>query len=580
MGRISDIGIRLSDRYDNMRLTASIFLLFLMQIQVYSQGTNAPLNKDYYHLIDRLEIRNGKMAPIHHSAVKPYSRTAIGVFLDSTANNSNLTSTSDKFNYNYLSNDNWKWTTASENLSANPIWNTIYKHKADFLYGEDKNEAISIHVSPILYLSIGGESADTKYTYINTRGIQISGMIDKKVGFYTFLAENQMRAPLYVRDWGSEYHTVPGEGFWKGFGESGYDFFTATGYISFNATKHINFQFGHDRQFIGDGYRSMIMSDFSPPALFLKINTNVWRINYTNLFTQVFADAYAQVGGSVGNTQFPKKYLVAHRLSFNIGNNVNLGVFESVVFGREDSLGNNHFELSYLNPIIFYRSIEHQNGSLDNALIGIDAKWNFLQHFSLYGQIMFDELKQGELINNKGWWGNKIAYQLGLKYIDVFNISNLDLQLEYNYARPYTYSHSSIYSSYANYNQAMAHPLGANFKEFIGIIRFQPIPKLSLTGKLIIANYGLDLANSNFGKDILKDYNTRNSDEGNFTGQGIATDLIFTDFTASYMIWHNTFFDAKLLYRSQDSADVQFNQKSTIYTVSFRWNIAQRLQEF
>jgi hypothetical protein len=563
-----------------MRLRVGIFLLFLMQIQGYSQGTNAPLNKDYYHLIDRLEIRNGKMAPTHHSAVKPYSRTAIGAFLDSTANNSNLTSRSDEFNYNYLSNDNWKWTTASEDLNDNPIWNTIYKHKANFLYGEDKNEAISIRVDPILYLSIGGESADSKYTYINTRGIQISGMIDKKVGFYTFLAENQMRAPLYVRDWGSEYHTVPGEGFWKGFGEGGYDFFTATGYISFNATKHINFQFGHDRQFIGDGYRSMIMSDFSPPALFLKINTNVWRINYTNLFTQVFADAYAQVGGSVGNTQFPKKYLVAHRLSFNIGKNVNLGVFESVVFGREDSLGNNHFELSYLNPIIFYRSIEHQNGSLDNALIGIDAKWNFLQHFSLYGQIMFDEMKVDEFFNNKGWWANKIGYQVGLKYIDVFNISNLDLQLEYNYARPYTYSHSSIYSSYANYNQAVAHPLGANFKEFISIIRFQPIPKLSLTGKLIIANYGLDPANNNFGKDILKDYNTRNSDEGNFTGQGIATNLVFADFTASYMIWQNTFFDAKLIYRNQDSADSQFNQKSTIYSVSFRWNIAQRLQEF
>ena len=111
-------------------------------------------------------------------------------------------------------------------------------------------------------------------------------------------------------------------------------------------------------------------------------------------------------------------------------------------------------------------------------------------------------------------------------------------------------------------------------------MRYQPIPKLSFTGKLILANYGLDPTNNNFGKDILKDYNTRNSEEGNFIGQGIATDLIFTDITASYMIWHNAFFDAKLLYRNQDSADPQFNQKSTIYSVSFRLNIAQRLQEF
>ena len=520
------------------------------------------------------------MAPAHHSAVKPYARKAIAAILDSTANNSGLNSNSDKFNQLYLSNDNWEWTDNHDNINPKPIWNTIYKYKSDFLYGADKKEAIAIHVNPVLYLSVGGESADSRYTYINTRGVQIRGMIDGKVGFYTFLGENQMRSPLYVRDWVSQKRVIPGETFWKKFGDNGYDFFTATGYISFNVTKHINFQFGHDRQFIGDGYRSMIMSDFSPPALFLKINTNVWRLNYTNLFTQVYADAYGLTGGSVSGSQFPKKYLVAHRLSFNIGKNVNLGVFESVIFGREDAQGNNHFELSYLNPIIFYRAIEQQNGSLDNALLGLDGKWNFLQHFSLYGQLVFDELKVDEFINNKGWWGNKIAYQIGLKYIDVLNISNLDMQLEYNSARPYTYSHSSIYSSYANYNQAVAHPLGANFKEFIGILRYQPIPKLSLAGKLILANYGLDPVGSNYGKDILKDYNTRNSDEGNFTGQGIATDLIFADFTASYMIWHNTFFDAKLLYRNQDSADPQFNQKSTIYSVSFRWNIAQRLQEF
>ena len=562
-----------------MKLITALFFLILIQVQGLSQGTNAPLNKDYYHLIDRLEIRNGNMAPAHHSAMKPYSRTAIGAFLDSV-NNANMNGRSNQFNQQYLANDNWEWTETHDGVNPKAIWNTIYKYKSDFLYGADKKEAIAIHVNPVLYLSMGGESADSRYTYINTRGIQIRGMIDGKVGFYTYLGENQMRSPLYVRDWVNDNNVVPGESFWKSYGDNGYDFFTAMGYISFNVTKHINFQFGHDRQFIGDGYRSMIISDFSPPALFLKINTNVWRLNYTNLFTQVFADAYGQSGGSVGNTQFPKKYLVAHRLSFNIGNNVNLGVFESVVFGREDSLGNNHFELSYLNPIIFYRSIEQQNGSLDNALLGLDAKWNFLKHFSLYGQLIFDELKVDEFINNKGWWGNKIGYQLGLKYIDVLNISNLDLQLEYNSARPYTYSHSTIYSNYANYRQAVAHPIGANFKEFITIVRYQPIPKLSFTGKLILANYGLDPAGNNFGKDILKSYNTRNSDQGNFTGQGIATDLVFTDFTASYMIWHNAFFDAKLLYRNQDSADPQFNQKSTIYAVSFRLNIAQRLQEF
>lgn len=558
-----------------------ILVLFVISTNIsVAQSTNIPLNKDTYHLIDRLEILSGEMAPNHHSAVKPYTRKAVAQLTDSLQQMNLKNSRADAFNTDYLRNDNWEWVDSSTNVSKQPFLNVFYKNKSDFFYGGDEKEAIGVHVSPVLYLSYGGESLQEEYTYINTRGVQVRGLIDKKVGFYAFISENQARFPVYVQDFVKENRVVPNEGFWKSFGTNGYDFFNATGYISFNATEHINMQFGHDRQFIGDGHRSMLMSDFSPPALFFKINTQVWKINYTNLFTQVFADAFGNSGGSTGNTNFPKKYLVAHRLGINIGKHVNLGVFESVVFGREDSLGNNHFELSYLNPIIFYRSLEQQNGSLDNALIGFDAKWNFLQHFSMYGQFIFDEFKIDELTAGTGWWGNKFGYQLGLKYIDALGLKNLDLQFEYNSARPYTYTHSTIYSNYSNYNQAMAHPIGANFNETIGILRYQPIPRLSLTAKLIYAKYGLDTLNSNWGKDILKDYNTREQEYGNVIGQGVASSLTFIDITTTYQLKHNVFIDLKLISREQKSDEPTLANKSTIYSFAFRWNISQRLQEF
>jgi len=183
-----------------MRLITTIFISLIAFQQGLAQGSNAPLNKDYYHLIDRLEIRGGKMAPAHQSAIKPYSRTAIGVLLNSMSGNKLLSSGADDFNATYLANDNWQWTETHSNLNPKPIWNTVYKYKSNFLYGEDKHKYIQIHVNPVLNLSIGGETADTRYTYINTRGIQVHGMIDGKVGFYTFLGENQMRSPLYVRD--------------------------------------------------------------------------------------------------------------------------------------------------------------------------------------------------------------------------------------------------------------------------------------------------------------------------------------------------------------------------------------------
>jgi hypothetical protein len=98
----------------------------------------------------------------------------------------------------------------------------------------------------------------------------------------------------------------------------------------------------------------------------------------------------------------------------------------------------------------------------------MDAKWNFLKRFQLYGQLMLDEFVFSELVtNNQGWWANKYGIQAGLKYIDAFGIDHLDLQAEYNQVRPYTYTHRDSSAYYAHYDTPLAHPLGANFKELI-----------------------------------------------------------------------------------------------------------------
>jgi hypothetical protein len=333
-------------------------------------------------------------------------------------------------------------------------------------------------------------------------------------------------------------------------------------------------QFGHDKNFIGNGYRSMILSDFSNNYLFLKINTRVWRINYTNLFAQMNADIPAFV-----DAVYPKKYFAFHHLSINVGRNLNLGVFEAVMFGRSDSTRRGSFDLNYLNPIIFYRSIEQQIGSEDNALLGVDFKWNFLRRFSLYGQLMLDEFLLKEIRARNGWWANKQAGQIGFKYIDVAGIPNLDLQLEANIARPYTYSHETPYTSYAHYNQPLAHPLGANFYEYIGILRYQPLNRLSLTGKLIYAEYGGDSNNQNWGGNVLRPYQTKVQEYGNEIAQGIKTYLAYGDFTASYQLRHNLFIDARQVVRRMNSS-LPGRKNTAFASLALRWNIPQRQHEF
>ncbi len=555
-----------------IRLTT---LLLFISFGLNAQSSYAPLNEDYYHWIDRYEIKSGEINPFFFTAWKPYQRHQIAAFADSLLLYDTSLSEVERFNLNYLSNDNWEWSE-NTNESVKPLFKHFYKVKSDLYHVAHPD--FDLHVNPVLHFGVGRETEDDVQTFTNTRGVEIRGVVDKKLSFYSFIGENQVINPIYVRR-RIRRDGVPHEGFWKKFKDNGVDYFTARGYINFQATKHIGLQFGHDQFNVGNGQRSLILSDYSPAYLFLRMNTKVWKINYTNLFTQMTADTRVNPGGSLADSGYPEKYLAMHHLSINIGKKFNLGIFESIIYSRSDSIGNN-LQIRYLNPIIFYRALEQQNGSPDNALLGLDFKWLTTKRLSIYGQLVLDEFLLENLKEGNGWWANKFAVQLGFEYIDVFGIDNLDLQLEANLARPYMYTHNTQYGEYSNYRQPLAHPLGANFYEMVGVVRYQPIKKLYLTAKVIVADYGTDGQNENWGGNILLDNITRQTDFGNTIGQGISTHLLFADLTASYQFKHNLFFDVKHIMRKVDS-EVPANSEDTNYTsVSLRWNIPQRLHEF
>lgn len=558
-----------------MRIYIFLFL-FLGIFQLHAQSSYAPLNEDYYHWIDRYEVKAGRLVPDIFTTIKPYKRSAIIRFIDSVKKYDVFSSQADQFNDEYLSNDSWEWSGTTTNDSNHPVIKHFYKKKSDF-YSVNTAD-FDLHVNPVLYLAAGKDSRRDDMLFINTRGIEVRGMVDKKVGFYTFLTDNQALLPAYVGEQMSSTGVIPHEGFWKNYKNgNGVDFLQARGYITFEATKHINLQFGHDRFFIGNGYRSLIFSDFSPPGLFLKGNVKVWKLNYLFLVNQMTADNRARTSGVTG---YPNKFVALHHLSLNIGKKLNIGVFESVIFSPDDSVGTDHFRLEYLNPIIFYRAIEQQNGSSDNVLLGFDFKWNAVRKLSFYGQFMLDEFVIDNIREGNGWWANKFGIQVGGKYVDAFGIANLDLQGEINVVRPYTYSHHTSYGSYSSYKQPIAHPLGANLKELVGILRYQPLPRLNFTGKLIFTTIGRDTTGVNWGSNILKDYRTRQQEFNNTLAQGVSNEILFGSFTASWQMKHNLFIDASVILRKSESPVAFYNNNTSITSLALRWNIPQRLYEF
>jgi hypothetical protein len=550
-------------------------LCIINQFSSRAQSNFAPLNEDYSNLIERYEIKSGSLLNLH-SNIKPVRRkdlVKLSVNLE-TEEKVKLSKT-DLFNLAYLQNDSWEWLDDAklpQSDSKKAIWKHLFTKKPDFYSIQNKD--FDIHVSPLFQFSVANDNLTKETPYINTRGIEIRGTLNKKLGFYSMFTENQMLYPEYVREYGRQYKANPYEGFTKipDADSSKYlaDFFSARGYITFQALKSVQIQFGHDKNFIGSGIRSMILSDFSAPYLHLKVLTNIGRFQYMNLFAQLI-NKQIQVAVD-GTEQLPPKYFSLHHLSINLTRNLNIGLFETIVFGKRQ-VG---FDVNYLNPIILLRFVEGHLGSADNSIAGVNFKYNFKRHFSFYGQFVIDEFNL-KYFKKDGWWAKKYAAQIGTRYIDLFNIKNLDFQAEYNIVRPYMYSHNSTYSNYVNYNLPLAHPLGANFKELLLVGRYQPKGRLFLNFTAMIAQQGKDSNIINWGGDILRSYNfTRPSDYGNKIGQG---QKVFTknyQLGVSYMLVHNLFADLKVQKRNTNLFDNVDEKKNTIFSFGLRWNASQR----
>jgi hypothetical protein len=364
-------------------------------------------------------------------------------------------------------------------------------------------------------------------------------------------------------------HVVPGTGsaYHSGKGYSYQDYY---GYLSFSPNRLFNFQLGKDKHFFGDGYRSMFLSDNAANYPFFKIQVHVWKIKWVNLFTQM-TDATAP---SALQKNFKAKYASMQYLSWNMTKRINISLFEAIVWQGTDSSRARGFDVNYLNPVLYYRPTEFSLGSPDNAFVGLGTKIKLPLHLQFYGQLMLDEFSFKEMIARTGWWGNKYSAQAGIKAFDVAGIKNLSILAEFNYVRPYTYSHGSVQQNYGHYNQSLADPFGANFEEFDGILNYRT-GRYIFELKGVAALTGIDSAGIDFGQNIFLPYTKHYSNYGNHVGQGRKMIVGTTEFRIGYLIIPSLNLKAELGfgYHLQSAASlpkiqsalITFGIKSSLY---------------
>ncbi|NHN27483.1 gliding motility protein RemB [Flavobacterium jejuense] len=477
---------------------------------------NSDLNISFTHSnYYNFEALLNQVGSNNHTATKPYSYNDVAKYYDFEAVKKSMLK--DKGSW-------WGRKIWNENLVA------------------IQGEGYWFTLNPIFDLRIGKDTeSELSSTFVNTRGIQVQGSLGKNITFASSIYESQGRFADYYNEYalslrpsGGNPAIVPGIGIAKQFKENAFDFPLAEANLKYKPSEFIDLQLGYGRNFIGDGYRSLLQSDATSPYPYFKINTTFWKIKYTNTYMWL-KDVRPDV--TLEGT-YATKYMASHYLSYNVSKRLNIGLFENVVWSNTNERG---FDVNFVNPIIFYRAVEFSSSSKSgNAVLGATAKYKWNNQINFYGQFLLDEFAIGDVKEGNKSWRNKFGYQIGAKYYDAFKVKNLMLQLEYNHVRPYVYSHSNPLTNYGHNNQSIGHAWSGNFRELIGIARYFK-GRYFGEAKFTYGQRGFDFNSAsdtfNYGGNIYLTYeDNRPFDTGVKVAQGNKTTIVIADLQLGYVI--------------------------------------------
>ena len=509
------------------------FIAFLLGSLVgNAQQQYLPLSKQNSLQLEREVNRIDSTGAVFHTAFKPYRMVNVQQYV--TVN--------EGFERKYLNTHKDK---------TNGWWKRKFFEESLIVI-----DTGVVHLSVDLLFNFAGgkDLADDSIgtLYNNTRGFIVRGDLTKKLSFVTTFYENQTKFPGYVNDFISTSEVAPGEGRVKPY-KSGYDYGWASGYVSYSPVSFVNIQFGHDKNFIGDGYRSLLLSDNAFNYPFLKITTS-WlkgRLQYTNTFASLQTLERFN-NSSTPEALFKRKAGTFHYLSYAIGKRVEVGIFEGIVWQQTDDSVSVAVDKSMFVPIIGLNTMLNGMNGVNNALLGLNLKVKATNKLQLYEQLMFDGV-------------DKFGVQLGFKGYDAFTLKNLAIQGEFNWVSSRGYSHATAMQSYTHYNQPLAHSMGASFTEIVGLIDYS-LKNWMVSYKMNFAVYSTD------GKDPLI------VDVGSIIGE--TGRVLYNKIEVGYMLLPKTNMRINLGVQTRyDNLDPNHRTTNYVY-FGFRTNLNNNYYDF
>ena len=342
------------------------------------------------------------------------------------------------------------------------LGNKIFEHSLLNVNQDD----IQITADPLFNFTLGPTNNDLDYRYYNNvRGFRITGDLSGNFSFETRFYENQFFYPLYLQEKSSQRANPQmgvdgiayGIGRAKRFKDYGHDASLANGYLSFSPISEINFQIGHGRHFFGDGYRSLLISDYAPDYPYISGQYFLFdkKILYKHV-TSWMKNLERIPAASTPEALFIPKSTSFNQLSYCPNNRFTISLFEGGVYQSfNDQNGVISPDLSFFLPIMGTKAIDAD--TTNNIIYGFNWSFLFFDNLKIYNQIA---LKSFNFSN---------GFQLGIKWFNPLKISNSFLNIEWNMAPSglYSMSQGQVNQSYSHLGHELAHPLGSGFQELL-----------------------------------------------------------------------------------------------------------------
>jgi hypothetical protein len=472
--------------------TAIVTVIFILPSgYIFGQTVNVPPTHWIYDLLERWEAQGFIENTFDHT--KPFSRDEVTEYLDEVfqryaADASQFSSIDEQFLHYCASEFAEELQRFEADLPDYSKTNRFHLFRETkpissiwpkFLYNNNRNllsikhKELSLYADPLAQISSEDYLSDTDS--INTlhrisNGFLFRGGLGNNIGFYFMLTDNHIsRTP--------DFHPIEvieesGLPYLQFGGDRAADFDESVAYLTFKH-KYFYLLYGRDYNQWGVGHSGNLMLSTNAPIYDqIKLVVRYWRFKVTHI-TAAIQYVSPRARNSIKRFNPIDVYWAGNRFEFYMGKGIQIGFAESIIYG------NRSLQIGYLNPLAFFKSIEHYYGDRDNGAISFDAAWRILPGMKIYGEWFIDDIITTKL--GSKWFGNKFGYQAGIFVVDPLNISGVDILIEYSRVKPYVYSHSvHDYNKYKHYDTLLGHYIGPNSDDWLARLRFYPHHRLRL----------------------------------------------------------------------------------------------------